>query len=704
MEGFMSKHLIKILTICALVVLLPLIVVGAALCVTEAVPVELTVFQGGEVYEGDEEDYPSVVTLQIDNESPVVVEFGSSITVKKNSLITLSYPDTNSVVYDFDGWFLGTDQQVTDSSKPEETATKYSFSIRANTNITAIKNIKKFDIVYSGEYDDGSPIEYETDLVKYGDALYVPTNKTEDVSFLGWYVVGDETTLYNNATFTQANRDSENNYITLTLEPMWSNQMTITYYDSDRVTVIEQKILSENEYNTSSYSLLGADDIASYLTPGYEFNTWLDSEGEPVTTLSQIQFVKQGSVSLYLDETKIEIAQINYYTEDGTLIKQERVRREDYSTYTLLSATDPDVLANIPEHFEFDSWEYNDIAVSTINDIPFVDGEIRIVLAIKEMTNTVINYYTNVSAETQQLIATVKLYQEDIEEYELLEQGTNEILDEYIALLGRMGMRFIGWTDSGLEEFTKQDLVFGQNYNLYMNVEIIDYTVNVQYNAIDTDQVTTLPYNASNLFGAGYTKTRDYYTFVGLVYNNVTYYPRNVESIGIDYVTEDGFSLGTEIATAAEQPITVTALWQANEEYGEYSWVVGFGYENSGMWNVYTSNGDGSYTSIRNSESQYIIFEDNDAEGFAQLEDIVFEDFFQNIDVDNLYVRENGLDGDYVKATITGINVYIDSMAFPVSYSDDIQTATYADLIDVASTLGVSDFESITIRFICEVA
>ena len=700
----MSKHLIKILTICALVVLLPLIVVGAALCVTEAVPVELTVFQGGEVYEGDEEDYPSVVTLQIDNESPVVVEFGSSITVKKNSLITLSYPDTNSVVYDFDGWFLGTDQQVTDSSKPEETATKYSFSIRANTNITAIKNIKKFDIVYSGEYDDGSPIEYETDLVKYGDALYVPTNKTEDVSFLGWYVVGDETTLYNNATFTQANRDSENNYITLTLEPMWSNQMTITYYDSDRVTVIEQKILSENEYNTSSYSLLGADDIASYLTPGYEFNTWLDSEGEPVTTLSQIQFVKQGSVSLYLDETKIEIAQINYYTEDGTLIKQERVRREDYSTYTLLSATDPDVLANIPEHFEFDSWEYNDIAVSTINDIPFVDGEIRIVLAIKEMTNTVINYYTNVSAETQQLIATVKLYQEDIEKYELLEQGTNEILDEYIALLGRMGMRFIGWTDSGLEEFTKQDLVFGQNYNLYMNVEIIDYTVNVQYNAIDTDQVTTLSYNASNLFGAGYIETRDYYTFVGLVYNNVTYYPRNVESIGIDYVTEDGFSLGTEIATAAEQPITVTALWQANEEYGEYSWVVGFGYENSGMWSVYTSNGDGSYTSIRNSESQYIIFEDNDAEGFAQLEDIVFEDFFQNIDVDNLYVRENGLDGDYVKATITGINVYIDNMAFPVSYSDDIQTATYADLIDVASTLGVSDFESITIRFICEVA
>ena len=92
----MSKYLVKILTICAFAILLPLVAVGAALCVTEARGSTLTVYADGN--EGTFGGANSAVSIIIDGEK----QEDSKITVKKNTEVTVVYEGTG---YDFVGWY-----------------------------------------------------------------------------------------------------------------------------------------------------------------------------------------------------------------------------------------------------------------------------------------------------------------------------------------------------------------------------------------------------------------------------------------------------------------------------------------------------------------------------------------------------------------------------------------------------------------------
>ena len=105
----MSKHLIKILSICALVVLVPLIVVGSAITVTQAAPATLTIYQGGN--DGQYAGKSSTISILIDG-VPQVDGQGqpvSTITVKKHSTVAVHYEGTG---YEFAGWYDGTAQEV----------------------------------------------------------------------------------------------------------------------------------------------------------------------------------------------------------------------------------------------------------------------------------------------------------------------------------------------------------------------------------------------------------------------------------------------------------------------------------------------------------------------------------------------------------------------------------------------------------------
>ncbi len=678
MEGFMSKHLIKILSICALIVLVPLIIVGSALCVTEASPVTLTVYEGGETYENG--DYPTLITVQVEDEAPTAVELGQSITVKKNSSITLTF--TGNTVYQFDGWYRGTDKQVTADTVAEELSEKYEFTIRGNTNITAIKNIKKFDIVYAGYYDDQTtPIDYESDLVNYGDALYTPTS-VAGASFEGWYIEGEaNTTLYTSATFDVANKDENHEYRTITLMPKWSNQMTISYYDSDETTLIHQDILTEVQYN--SYELLSASAVADYVTPGYEFNAWIYNDA-PITDANQIGFEDGVTKYLVLSERRVEIAEITYYAPDGeTVIAQVNLREDEFASSELLSAEDERVLAQIPSGYTFNSWLYEGSPVETMSQIEFVDGRIDLVLSVSELPSTTITYYTELNGA---MIAQTKLYEDEFNSYALLTADDNVVKNALTS-----GYSFVGWTTASGSPITKAGMVFGQNYEVYIDKDLINYNVNVQFNAVDTDQVTSLNYNVENGFST-YTITRDGYEFVGFVYNNNTY-----TANGSDY-TYNGSSLGD--AVVENNGLTVTALWDAAEQYGDYIWTYAFGYENNSIQGVYVEN-NGNYTLITNRGGDYEIFEDVAEEGYAQLEDVIIDEQFQDISLDNLYVR-NG--DSYVKANVTEIRITVNNYAMTPTTYEFGEGITYKEIMDTITALIDEDTTSITLRFMCTVA
>ena len=69
------------------------------------------------------------------------------------------------------------------------------------------------------------------------------------------------------------------------------------------------------------------------------------------------------------------------------------------------------------------------------------------------------------------------------------------------------------------------------------------------------------------------------------------------------------------------------------------------------------------------------------------------------IDLDNLYVL---VDGEYVKASITSIQINIDSNIVPIDYQSS--GVTFKDILDAVNEIYSGyDFSNIIVRFVCTV-
>ena len=115
---------------------------------------------------------------------------------------------------------------------------------------------------------------------------------------------------------------------------------------------------------------------------------------------------------------------------------------------------------------------------------------------------------------------------------------------------------------------------------------------------------------------------------------------------------------------------------------------------------VYVEN-NGNYTLITNRGGDYEIFEDVAEEGYAQLEDVIIDEQFQDISLDNLYVR-NG--DSYVKANVTEIRITVNNYAMTPTTYEFGEGITYKEIMDTITALIDEDTTSITLRFMCTVA
>ena len=262
----MSKYLVKILAICAFAILLPLVVVGAALCVTEARGVTLEVaFNGEKGTYWDAEQTETKVAIYIDG----VKQEKSKITVKKNTDVTVTYEAEG---YDFQGWYEGNYSEINrETAKAASTDASYTFTVRGNLVMTAIRDIKKFNVTYTGFYDDGeTAVNVEGGVYEYNQPLAaLSATDPVAVAFTGWNDVNSaEITGTTRAKFAVAGND-------ITVQPVWSNQMFIKYYAADGETVIATGATTEATFTT--YALLTSTDevVANALTRGYAFAGWL---------------------------------------------------------------------------------------------------------------------------------------------------------------------------------------------------------------------------------------------------------------------------------------------------------------------------------------------------------------------------------------------------------------------------------------------
>lgn len=312
----MSKYLLKILSICAFVILLPLIVVGSALCVTEAMGCSLTITYGGE--NGRATGTKTSISIGIDDE--IVIDNGETktasgyidldsrpgyikLTLKKNSDVTVTYNESECEGVDFVGWYKGYYDQIKPNAKAVSTKTSYPIIVRGNTVLTAVRNAKKYNVTYAGVMNDGTtnvvdslvgPITaelYYNEPLETIHPILAEGQTEDDVAWSGWYITGsDDTTGTKVANFKESG--------TYTLNPVWSDLMFITYYAKDGSVITTDSTFRDG---VATYTLLSGtnDQVVSKLTRGYSFAGWTYNS-EDITSIPEY---KSEGYKLYIRET-----------------------------------------------------------------------------------------------------------------------------------------------------------------------------------------------------------------------------------------------------------------------------------------------------------------------------------------------------------------------------------------------------------------
>ncbi len=212
----MSKYLVKILSICALVVLLAVTIVGSAICVTEAVGCTLTVVNASEIVEEEGVDAESNVAIFVDGKK----QEKNSIHLSKYTEVEVVYTGVENG-YKFEGWYEGNYDLSKDKKVSDKTS--YKFEVKKNTKLSAVANLRRIPVTFEGEEADGSPVKTESGEYYYGQELPKLSN-SEDKYFQGWKVATEEempsAQIFNYATFLQ---DS------VVLVPAWGNQEYLDY-------------------------------------------------------------------------------------------------------------------------------------------------------------------------------------------------------------------------------------------------------------------------------------------------------------------------------------------------------------------------------------------------------------------------------------------------------------------------------------------
>ncbi len=245
----MSKYLVRILAVCAFVVMLPLVIIASALGVTESAACTLELLLLGDV--------AGNATLFIDGTE------AKTTTVVKNSVVELGI--TMEDGYHFTGWFNGTDT----TSKAVSTTAYFDYKVSGNKKLTAVFNPNEYKIKYTGYKEDGvTDIGLNEEVVNFNGELAEPVKNdpNSSIAFAGWMIEGDQSgNVYTSADFVRDNNAE------ITLVAIWGNVKTVAYYDQNGDVIANStKVLNKEQFET--YELI---DGSSAVNAGYTFNGWL---------------------------------------------------------------------------------------------------------------------------------------------------------------------------------------------------------------------------------------------------------------------------------------------------------------------------------------------------------------------------------------------------------------------------------------------
>lgn len=307
----MSRTLSKVLIICALVVVLPLMIAGTAFAAYYSInaTVSIEIYVDQLVNGGRAEVSYKDQTGRIDKKLEVTDGHLKKVTFK-----------TSAVGYDFVGWYAGTYKALAEEIEGGKDISEITYAVKTKDakvemtdyqNLVAVFAAKHFTVGYKYVDSPENGVEVttapssnerllvdgkedtvgKTDFV-YGEKLHnIELKVTEDFpdadkyTFDGWYLEGSQTK-YTTATFTDANN------IVLTGKWVDSKHISLTYLD-DQGNVLTKNAAGEDLrtdfYAGHTYELedpMGFNFSEGFIEDGYAYS-WKDVEtGDALTELN----------------------------------------------------------------------------------------------------------------------------------------------------------------------------------------------------------------------------------------------------------------------------------------------------------------------------------------------------------------------------------------------------------------------------------
>ena len=272
----MSRTLSKILIICAMVVIFPLMIVGTAFACYYSIDANVQVAVFAEGADHDSDAFADVVYGgKTDKEFDINQSHLSDVEL-----------NVVSKGYNFVGWFAGDREAyeaATLSGSVEYVSedANFNFGIVDYPQLLAVFEVQTYSVSYDykAQPEDGSTVQTTPDGGKttynYGELLPTLTYTGNEYTFAGW-TVNESDTVYTRANFAETGN--------ITLHAKWNKtrQITVTYHGLDGETLADPApalVYVNDSYDlTSPLAVAGVED-------GYNYS-WQTAEGETITTLT----------------------------------------------------------------------------------------------------------------------------------------------------------------------------------------------------------------------------------------------------------------------------------------------------------------------------------------------------------------------------------------------------------------------------------
>ncbi len=367
----MSRTVSKILAICAMVVVIPLMIVGTAFVafyVTDrTINVSAYIDGAKAVNYVDEQGTEVVIT---DPQFGYGEKFYAShpITASQNKTIEVSAQASKA--YKFEGWFAGSVKQYQEAGANAQLTKTLTLRInmeKAADEYVAVYKVVSYDVTWSykvnpevdhEETTEKPNVENAKDSYIYGEKLPEMTYEAQQeenpqYTYAGWIVKGgtsnpDGTTKrYKYATF---DLNDSNSAIVLT-NPWQSVAMaTINFKDNTGATVLESKeVRAEEEFVLPDARETSKDADKA----GYRYFWTSDQSGSQEITGAYVP--QEGENTVYLQKEAIQYA-VKAAEGDATFNNAEEITftRENYESLTALFTENNWTLGSI-------FWEFNGI-------------------------------------------------------------------------------------------------------------------------------------------------------------------------------------------------------------------------------------------------------------------------------------------------------------------------------------------------------